>query len=64
MHRTPAPSPGGSSRQPDQKLYKTVWAALKQAPLVHLAGRAQWRPLAFLAQQLPLPAKAMNLQAA
>ena len=37
---------------------------LKQAPLVHLAGRAQWRPLAFLAQQLPLPGKAMNLQAA
>ena len=41
-----------------------MWAVLKQAPLVHLAGRAQWRPLAFLAQQLPLPGKAMNLQAA
>ena len=61
---TPAPSPGGSSRQPDQKLYKAVWGALKQAPLVHVAGRAQWRPLAFIAQQLPLPSKAMNLQAA
>ena len=59
-----APSAGGSSRQPDQKLYKAVWAVLRQVPLVHVAGRAQWRPLAFLAQQLPVPSKSMGLQAA
>ena len=79
--------------QPDQKLYRTVWALLKQAsaacaiavanpatthsrsrlpllslppqvPLLHVAGRAQWRPLSFLARHLPLKARSMSLQAA
>ena len=59
-----APSTGGSSRQPDQKLYKAVWAVLRQAPLVRVAARVRWRPLAFLAQQLPVPGKSMGLQAA
>ena len=59
-----APSTGGSSRQPDQKLYKAVWAVLRQAPLVRVAARVRWRPLAFLAQQLPVPGKSMGPQAA
>ena len=41
-------------------------SVLRQAPLVHVGGRAQWRPLSFLAQQLPLPGngKAMGPQGA
>ena len=49
---------------PDHKLYKAVWSVLRQAPLLHIGGRAMWRPLGFLAQQLPIKTRSMTEEGA